>query len=194
MTVANQITAGHPPGHDPAGRTTASMSDTVNEETPQSAADLAAQLQANLDRPEYDWDPQSEGDQVLGTITAIDYVEMKKSGELVPAIQVATPADELVKVWCGRTRLRNQLERLKAQVGDGVGVRYLGQQPGVNGGQDFHDYKVTVIRVGPRIDGQMFQAEPQPDSGLTDKAHSDVWTEPDTTVDTAPASPEEAGF
>lgn len=149
------------------------------------ATDVLEQVEQELDREELEWEPSELGDQVVGHLREIVYIDTKNG--TVPQLRVENKDGAVILIWCGRTRLKNQLQRAKIQPGDALGVRYLGQQESTNGGKPYHDYKVTVVRVGPRNEEEMFRTEE--DLGLTQSAFSDNgddWTTTSPNTEEAP--------
>lgn len=120
-------------------------------DTPANPLDV---IEQNLQRDELDWEPSEVGDQVVGFVAGISYVETR-NGE-TPILAIDTKGGTRVKVWAGRTRLRKQLAANKVQPGDAIGIRYEGQKRSKNG-HDFFDYKIEVVRVGPRKPEEMFR-------------------------------------
>lgn len=146
--------------------------------------DALNQIEANLDREEIEWEPEEVGERVIGYVTGIEYIDTK-DGNRIGVLLIDTKNGTRVRVWAGRTRLRKQLVRAKVQPGDAIGIRYEGKKEAKNGGNDYFDYKVDVIREGPRRDGEMFTEEE--DLGLVAGAVDDMWTG-------EAASAQEAGF
>jgi hypothetical protein len=148
--------------------------------------DPLAEIEAALEVEVTDWEPTEVGDQVIGYVREISYVETKNGGR-VGQVLIETKGGSRVSIWAGRTRLRKELARAKVQPGDALGVRYLGQVESKNGGNAYFDYKVQVFRVGPRRAGEMFTEEQ--DLGLVagaTEAQDDIWSQP--------LSKDEAGF
>lgn len=113
------------------------------------------QIKGNLAREEIDWEPDEVGEQLVGFVAGIEYIETK-NGEM-PVVAVDTEDGTRVKVYCGRTRLRKQLARNKIQPGDALGIRYEGSKKPKSGGNEYFDYRVDVVRVGERKPEEMFR-------------------------------------
>lgn len=147
--------------------------------------DLLIQIEENLARTEIDWEPEEVGEQVVGRIAFIEYIDTK-NGEM-PILAIDTKDGTRVRVWCGRNRLRKQLARTKVQPGDALGIRYEGMKEPKSGGNAYFDYRVDVIRVGERKPDEMFRdtddddfvpAAKQSSSIQTDEVEN-VWTDED---------------
>lgn len=146
-----------------------------------------------MDVEELDWEPAEAGDQVVGYVTGIEYVDTKNGP--VGVLVLTTKAGSRWKVFAARVRLRKQLVRQKVQPGDAVGIRYLGAKDGKNGGQSYNDYRVDVVRVGPRRPEDMLKDSESVDTNLVTGA-----TQPDSSWDaddswgTGASGDEEPGY
>lgn len=126
-----------------------------------------ADVMGQLDTEETTWKPETAGEQVGGQVVRIDYTYVAKTGGTMPSIYLRTATGATVRVNAGRTALRSQLDRMKVQPGDYVGVRFLGMVESKSGGNPFYDYRVTHKAVGPRVPGEAFSATRQAeDDGL----------------------------
>lgn len=153
------------------------MSNVPN--TPDDDQNELDAIRANLGRDVSEWEPEV-GDIVVGHIADIEYVDTDKGA--FPVVHVRDDNDAIVKVACGRSRLKKQLVRMKAQVGDAVGFRYEGKKAAKRGGNDYHEYRVDVVRIGERKPGEAFRDPEDDDMGLVDGAvdetaaqDDDVW-------------------
>ena len=152
------------------------MSNVPN--TPDNGQSPLDAIRTNLGRNVTEWEPEP-GDAVVGYIHDIEYVE-SDSGTF-PVVHVRDDHDAIVTVACGRVTLRKQLVRMKAQVGDAIGIKYDGKVASKKGGNDFHQYRVDVVRIGERKPDEAFRDPEDGDLGLVDgaadetPAQDDVW-------------------
>lgn len=157
--------------------------------TPDSDQNPLDAIRANLARDVTDWDPQPN-DSVVGFIHQVEYIDTDKG--TFPVMHVRNEAGGIVKVACGRSRLKKQLVRLKAQAGDAVGILYAGKVAAKKGGNDYHEYRVDVVRIGERNPADAFRDPEDDDLGLVagavDETAGDPWADGESDVQT------EAGF
>jgi hypothetical protein len=147
-------------------------------------ADMFAELEAQLDVQQIDWNPEQPGERVVGLVKSIEYLPTK-SGGLMGVLRLATPSGAEARVSAGAKNLRAQLEAAKVQPGDGLALQYEGQRQSRTGGNPYNAYRVAMQAVGPRDPGKAFKVpEEADDLGLLPGAAQDPWTVGKATPDT----------
>ena len=122
------------------------------------------------------WKPETPGEQIQGTVTEIKHIWVEKSHKHLPAVVLETPEGDSVDVVASRDILRDELLAKQVQVGDLIGVRYLGQPEGkryfryavANGAYD----KKTKTFTTPRDPEKAFTVEPSADDDFTSEAQA----------------------
>lgn len=145
---------------------------------------MFAELEAQLDVEQIDWNPEQPGERILGLVKSIEYLPTK-SGGLMGVLRLVTPSGAEARVAAGAKNLRAQLEAAKVQPGDGLGLQYEGQRQSRTGGNQYNAYKVVMQAVGPRDPENAFKVPEDPDDlGILPGAAQDPWTGPQATPDT----------
>ncbi len=87
-------------------------------------------------------------DVVIGSLVDLqEFPDNFNDGQLVRVYVLELQDDgRRVGVWANRTVLRNEIEKLKPQWGELIGIKYLGEQEPKGGGKPFHAYTVRVKR------------------------------------------------
>lgn len=165
------------------------MSNVPN--TPDDDQNPLDAIRANLARDVTDWDPKPN-DSVVGFIHLVEYIDTDKG--TFPVMHVRDEAGAIVKVACGRQSLKKQLVRLKAQVGDAVGILYEGKVAAKKGGNDYHEYRVDVVRIGERKPDDAFRDPEDGDLGLVTGAIDETAAQDDVWADGESDGQTEAGY
>ena len=114
------------------------------------------------------WRPDP-GDKLVGEIVELG----QRSGyddELYPIVTVRQDDGVELAAHCFHTVLRNELAKLRPQVGQRVAIRYDGQKDPGGGRSRYHSYRVATDSV-PAFSWGAFGADGDP--GVTDVA-SDI--------------------
>ena len=129
-------------------------------------------LIAEVSAESAEWNP-APGEICAGTVRAIRYIQTK-AGRSLPVLDLTLRDGSGLTVGAGRTVLANRLSELKVQPGDAVAIKYVGIVAAKNNGRDFHDYRVSVARVGDRKPLEAFKV-PSDDLGLVADATDSGW-------------------
>lgn len=122
---------------------------------------LEERLEAGL--PEA-WRPDKKDDDLLiGEVVDID-VGTSDYGPY-PLIVIRQDSGEEKAVHAFHTVLANELTRARPQVGERIGIKYLGEQPTKPGSKykSFIGYRVKVDRKATTFDWSRIGAEPDPE-------------------------------
>lgn len=93
------------------------------------------------DGPEQ-WNP-SEPDGIQGTVIAVLEEEGKYSDEPIPVVVIKTADGAEFTVKGYRSVLRNEINRVKPQVGGIFAVKYFGRKQKKNGDGEYHHYRAA---------------------------------------------------
>lgn len=119
-------------------------------------SDILSALEAELDVELIEWEPETQGERVVGTVKSVEYVPMKTGGAM-GVVTLATPSGALARVACGAKNLKSQLESAKVQPGDGLALQYEGKRESRNGGNAYNAYRVAHAPVGDRRPAEAFK-------------------------------------
>jgi hypothetical protein len=122
--------------------TVRSVIDQTNE------IDEFAAMEEELEVKKFDWDPL-EGDHIVGYFELVEVVTRKDGGKF-QVLHLKMKDGGIARVPAGRASLKNQLEAKKAQPGDLIGIKYVGEIEPANGGRSFNKYTVRVRQIGDR--------------------------------------------
>ncbi|MEZ5184294.1 MAG: hypothetical protein R2720_00975 [Candidatus Nanopelagicales bacterium] len=141
--------------------------------------DLLEQLDKEPERGN-EWKPETEGDTILGTITAIEHPKTK-DGRYLPVLILDTDNGP-TRVAVLHSVLKNELLERKVQTADRIAIRYLGKKTAEKSGRNYVSYRVAVHEEGARDESKAFALEPHnEDSGddFTEEAEAAVTEGPD---------------
>lgn len=96
-----------------------------------------------LDAESQTWKPDTEGDTVKGKL--IDRGEWTGDYGTSPTLTIQTDAGDIYVVFCSSGVLKSNVERQNPQIGDEVGIRYLGEAEGKSG-RTYKNFKFVVVR------------------------------------------------
>ena len=97
---------------------------TAREMTPAEHA-ATADAVAFWRQFEVTWDPQEQGDAVIGTVTA--YKDVKLGGRLYPEVSIRSDVGNPVVVLATQKRLVGLLVKRRPRVGDRILIEYQGE-------------------------------------------------------------------
>ena len=86
---------------------------------------------------------ETEGQELIGTVTKIDYVGTRNGESHLMQIQ-KLDSDEVVTVWCSQTVLKNQVLDLAPAVGSVIVIIYEGKKHSDKSGYDYNSYQVQA--------------------------------------------------
>jgi hypothetical protein len=137
--------------------------------------DRLKKLQDRLEKgnPE-SWQPSNAGEEVFGTLISVEVGHTAFGDAVILVIQDAESFTER-SVWLLHTVLRNQVNRLRPQYGEMVGIRYLGKRRPEGGGPEYDDYRVVVDRdrgatvAWDKLLGETDRELPDPTEALPDE-------------------------
>ena len=109
-----------------------------------NTADPLARLRALMAMDIEDWNPQRDGEQVLGVVVELDEVEGNFGVFPVVTLQ---DGDRLVRVAGRRTVLADEIRKRDIAVGDQVGITYDGLRTAQSGTQ-YYAYRVIHLAEG----------------------------------------------
>jgi hypothetical protein len=123
-------------------------------------SDIADRLDRDLPAA---WRPdKDDSDKLVGKIISID----RGTGEYdpYPLLVIEQDDGEEKAVHAFHTVLKNELLRLKPQIGERIGIKFLGEQKTKPGSKfsSFIGYRVTVDRDGGSFNWESIGAEPDP--------------------------------
>jgi hypothetical protein len=102
-------------------------------------------LEGRLDSTAQSWRPQV-GDKLVGTITSIGTRASQFGDEPYPVVTVRTDSGEEYRVFAYHSVLKAELAEQRPQVGDRIGISYLGKPEG----RKWEAYKVVLQRQAPQ--------------------------------------------
>ena len=107
---------------------------------------------SDIDPNEQTWKPKDGPDQIEGKVVERKRV-VTRAGNEVDLVQVLDPAGTIWNVWCSNFMLERCLAYYDWQVGDEIGIRYLGEKPSAKNPAhrflDFDGYNATRPPVAP---------------------------------------------
>jgi hypothetical protein len=152
-----------------------------NETYDWEAAAERLREQADRGYPE-PWLPESDGEELLGTVVAIREAAPTKFGPC-PVVEIQGVGGQAFSVWLNHTVLRRAFERNNVQPGELVLIRYVGRRTPEGGGNDYADYRLVVDRpIGKTADWR----------GIAERYGDDVDDDLKRAVPAPPFDPSEA--
>jgi hypothetical protein len=124
-----------------------------------SEASIAQQLDAD---PEF-WEP-TPGAKIIGVLTAIEE-DVGQFGAF--AVYALDTTDGPVAVRAQHKALKSQLDELRPQVGDSVGIKFKGNRESASG-NEYRDYKVVVERASDSPPLVVTLTQPSPSVSVDD--------------------------
>lgn len=106
--------------------------------------DLFNDLLSDLQETEY-WTPKEAGDVLIGEVVEIGEGVNPYNGEVIPRYTIEDREGKRWLVQPTRKVLAAELANAKPNVGDVIGIKYLGFRQRASGG--YHNYKVKVVQV-----------------------------------------------
>lgn len=101
------------------------------------------------------WTPKDDEDQPEGiqgkviTVTTVE-TDAKYGGGTVPMLEIEEAGGQIWSVRGYHTVLRNQIEKNKPQVGDMVGIKYLGEKENRSGDNTYSNYGMQCPKCNAR--------------------------------------------
>lgn len=135
------------------------MSDVESDASSTVSTDMDDMLD-QLDREHEAWRPEP-GDKIVGILVDIHevddaYKDTNSNREpTYPMLTLDLPDGRMLDVHAFHTILRNEIRRRHPQIGDVVGIKYLGQAEKAAGDtrEPFHNYR-TMVKPSPKKDVQ----------------------------------------
>jgi hypothetical protein len=114
------------------------------------------------------WRPdQEDPDLLVGTVADIDFgvSEYTDSGKYPIIVIVDEKTNEEKAVHAFHSVLANELKRQKPQIGERIGIKFLGEQPTKPGSKfkSYIGYRVKVERETSTFDWDKIDAAPDPE-------------------------------
>lgn len=87
------------------------------------------------------WRPEA-GDKLIGTVSLLSERE-GYDGDPYPIVTVKTDTGEEWAFHAFHTVAKNELAKLRPQVGDQIGIKYIGRVKSANGRSSYHAYRIS---------------------------------------------------
>lgn len=109
-------------------------------------------IEDRLDHEAVGWRPEP-GDKLIGTIISIDEGTSGEWGPY-PLLEVEQGDGTCIALHAFHSVLRNAIASKRPQVGDTIGVKYIGKVNPKGGGNAYENYRVQIERAAgaPEID------------------------------------------